>query len=590
MKLMGQTVRGVGEIEILDTPLGKGGEGAVYSVVRHTVPGLPEAKDLVVKLYHNSNEPQRREKIIAMLQSPPHDSSVAWPLALVSSNERFFKGYAMKKLEAAHFQPWAILAHTGERKKIASEFNVKYALTASKNLAIALHSVHLAGHKVGDINESNIFVGSDARVLLVDTDSAQIEASQEFFACTVGKAEYTAPEISHGSLRDHRRTVATDTFAFGVAVFQMMTGGAHPTDAIYTGADEPPSTIEKIRKGFYPALSLTALPGFRPVPRIASEGIPSRIRRAIHSSLAVDPSQRLSLIQFISVIDDVVMNLVQCDKVQPHFYDRRDEKCGWCVHIEKGQNDPWSIMKPLAPAQVALPSISFQKPQEAVSRRAAPATAGHQAAQAHQQAGGNHSPGQPAPISSPTPPQSPSGPQRPLRYKGKTVLLRPDGSQQVRPPLSILFRANPKLAFSCFVDELPDLAKFWWPSYRKAPEPMALLGGFATSWIFASLWLSSGEKLQDSMTIALLREIIVGAGYVAASVSLFTAIALLVFGLLDYGKNKVHRSKEKEHFALTGFRFVANAFIYGPLLIVGLLAIVAFLIIEFLSAFVKSNR
>src|SRR5699024_5867863 len=76
---------------------------------------------------------------------------------------------------------------------------------------------------VGDVNESNILVASDARVMIIDTDSAQIkDPSGKVYKCLVGKPEYTAPEISHGSLKDHTRTFETDILHIQLQSFKCL--------------------------------------------------------------------------------------------------------------------------------------------------------------------------------------------------------------------------------------------------------------------------------------------------------------------------------------------------------------------------------
>src|SRR5699024_4117339 len=278
-------------IQIDSSPLGKGGEGSVYVVKNVSLPGLPDASKLVAKIYHEKDDKEREAKITAMLQSPPDSDSVAWPLASLYEDSAFI-GYLMVKLSDDTFRSWAELSNAKERKDNAPDFAVNYAITASKNLAIAIQSIHNAGHCVGDVNESNILVASDARVMIIDTDSAQIkDPSGKIHKCLVGKPEYTAPEISHGSLKDHTRTFETDIFAYSIAVFQMLTGGSHPTDSVYSGSDDPPSTIHKIREGIYPGLVDTP-PQFKPVPRIPVSAIPLVFKNIFKKTLSVNPEDR----------------------------------------------------------------------------------------------------------------------------------------------------------------------------------------------------------------------------------------------------------------------------------------------------------
>lgn len=605
--LIGKGIGGAGAIVVADQPLGRGGEGSVFEVQSHSIPQLPPAEELVVKLYHEPAD--RRAKIIAMLENPPHDSSVAWPVAIVFNARKEFVGYAMKKLADSGYQPWAVLAHSGERKKIAPAFDVRYALTAARNLAVAIHSVHLAGHRVGDVNESNIFVSSNAQVLLVDTDSAQISTpGGAFFPCLVGKPEYTAPELSRGSLRDQKRTAESDTFAFGVAVYQMMTGGAHPTDGVFRGDGEPPSTVDKIRMGVLPGLGDSS-GDLSPAPRIPVEGIPSQLRNAVRRSLAVDPAQRLSLSEFADVFDAVLSRVVQCSRVPQHWYDPQDGDCGWCAHVAKGQLDPWANTPRPAPQQKALPQVPFGSAAPPAPARRAPMRL--PAMQSPQHAGPgalptplpapSSPPGAPAgPALSPlnaqqTPPQTSSGPPPASSYRGRKTLLRyPDGSLRPRPPLALLMRSNKKLAFSCFVNEIPDLLKFWWPHERKAPDVFALVLGLALGLSLAMTWSQHLPRLMASYELSspiLDRAIFYGSSAAAVG-ALFTTLALATFGTLAYvqGARGSTQKSGNEFMGRTLLRFGACAVFYGPLLVLIATGLAIYWTLVFLAAVVRANR
>ena len=62
-----------------------------------------------------------------------------------------------------------------------------------------------------------------ALITLLDCDSFQVSDPQlgKNYRCPVGKPEYTAPELQGKSFRDQDRTVATDSFALAVMLFQM---------------------------------------------------------------------------------------------------------------------------------------------------------------------------------------------------------------------------------------------------------------------------------------------------------------------------------------------------------------------------------
>lgn len=541
-KLDVRTLTGRGFLTIDDAPLGKGGEGAVHNVASHDLPDLPAASELVVKIYYKPEEGNRREKVIAMVSSPPSSTMLAWPLAIVANNGRFV-GYIMEKLRTREMKEWAHLAHTKTRQSDSPDFDVRYAITACLNMSVAMKSLHDAGHVQGDCNESNVFAGADASVKIVDTDSAQIRAKDgRVFRCEVGKPEYTAAELIGKPLRDQDRTEATDAFAFGVMLFQMLTGGAHQTDGIYTGSDDPPSTMSKISQGILPMLRDESQRNFKPVPRVAVVGIPSKIKSLVLALSAVNPYDRPGFEKIISVLKDVQMNLVQCSEDPAHWYDSRDGRCGWCVHAKTGQLDPWG--KPIA-QQITLPPVKFGQTAKPTGKapRSSINTPRHQSGfgptaiqQQFQQSSGNPSPSAPSPSTtsghttnprmSPLaqklaqqanggnqPQQSNSAPQQqqstnqnqpapqqrpqpqkprvPEKIRGKMTVVYKDGSYGPRPPLGVLFVQNNRLWRQALAAEMPGFLKFWWPGDRVLPSILGILlspllaGGF----LYLATWL-----------------------------------------------------------------------------------------------------
>ena len=627
--LVVKSLTGSGKMTIDSSPLGKGGEGSVFVVNSHNVPGLDEASSLVAKIYHKPHEGDRINKIKAMVVSKPDTDSVAWPVAvLYDSIDGSFVGYAMKKLDSENFRQWAELSNTKDRRATSPDFDVKYALVACRNLAAAIESVHKSGHKVGDINESNIFVKADASVLLVDTDSAQIQSkSGEIFPCLVGKPEYTAPEISRGSLKDNPRTTATDVFAFAVAVYQMLTGGAHPTDGIYNGAGDPPGVMDKMRSGIYPGLD-PSVRGFSPVPRVPSECIPSRVASYLLEALSVYPSARLSLYEFIQIIDETLQCLQHCKKITTHWYDARDGGCPWCARGELP--DPWGPTKPSVSnngtVQKTLPSVSFSSGDNSapVVRRVAPVVSSSQSRlsqppQNSHYSGGNNSHKTPpqkshyvssGPHSVPntgfysginqqvhqTPVVSkPEEPKIPNKIKGKTVLTYTDGTYGPRPKLGTLMRHNPKLAFFCIRNETPLFAHAVWGQRR----PVASLWGLIVGLILGQA-LAGVLRITIPLLIPLLDNLIpfdiaLMVVTTLAQVSMITAsmaaFVLFFSGLADRIKsNKSGKSFKQDNGFITVLRFIPIVLVYGPFLVVFVVGLIAYLLILFIAAVFNNTK
>lgn len=610
MSLTCRTQNSQGTIVVGTTALGRGGEGSVYPVTSHNVSGLLPAGELVAKIYHDPAEGNREGKVRAMVSNPPHNDSLAWPLGVVYDDKKFI-GYVMVKLDTSKYQPWVVLADSGQRKKQAPDFDVRYAITASTNLAVAMKSIHDAGHCVGDVNESNILVASDASVMLVDTDSAQIVNSDgTVFPCFVGKPEYTAAEISHGKLKDNPRTPATDVFAYAVVVYQMLTGGAHPTDASYTGSGNAPTTLEKIRNGWYPGI--TSIPAeLSPVARVPINGIPVIFRKIFARCLSTDPSRRLSMAQILSVENELSDNLVQCKAVKTHWYDKRDGACKWCEHSAKGAPDPWNNnpVKRVVPAkthqQKKLPAVNFSSAAPQNIRRAAPGastrapmsaqptgaqtplvgtprtpqTVTPATAPAPQHGGLSASQKNQPPLSSykntaanPAPPVKPQAPQRvtPQKIKGRSVVSYADGRKGPRPSLAAVAQQDPKLAARLFSQETPDLAKFWWEAHRNKPGMFISVLSAVVATFISLMWPTWVNMLIPFVgDVAVLPQVISLLGIVAAFTSFFATVVLLLSSIVVRIRNsRKYAPQKKENPALVAFQYGVVTVLWGPLCVV----------------------
>lgn len=630
-KLIGRNLQGIGEVVIQEDKLAAGGEGAVHNVLNHEVPGLEDAENLVAKIYFKPNEANRGPKVAAMLSHPPAEmDSIAWVKALLFSPDKKFVGYLMEKLDTKSFRQWSELSNTKDRKQTAPEFDVRYALNASRNFLVALHFIHEAGHKIGDINESNLFINTDSTVMLVDTDSAQIDNGGTVYACEVGKPEFVASELSHGKLKDTPRTVETDIFAYSVMIFQMLTGGAHPMDGIYAGNDDPPNVTNKIREGVLPTLQPGKNKKFKPVPRIPASAIPSPLKNIMIQSLSNDPEDRPDSNLYLDVIDEVLDNLVQCKVEKRHWFDKRDVNCGWCVHKAAGNFDPWSENENIKPVsnvrQSSLPSVSFGDQAAAPKpRRAAPRLNSPQNTQNRPQAAQNAPYGQSPANASQSPQNSPGGytsnaqpspnnnqshnphnvypnvnqslpyrPDPPNKHKGKLVLEYADGSMRQRPSLSDLAKSNPKIAWHAFIEEYPNLIRVWWDKYRLTPRiPAVIVGllialamGFA--WFIAVLLLVPLLGIEnpswESDAIAIGAMLSWGFTWLASIILAISAFIVRHKDKKIFGKDGI----QQEGFIKTVLRFIAVGFYYGPLFVVVLTIYVVYGVFTFMIAATKA--
>ena len=63
---------------------------------------------------------------------------------------------------------------------------------------------------------------TQALVTLVDSDSFQVTVGDKIYRCTVGKTEYTPPELQGTRFADIDRGADHDPFALAILIFQLL--------------------------------------------------------------------------------------------------------------------------------------------------------------------------------------------------------------------------------------------------------------------------------------------------------------------------------------------------------------------------------
>ena len=334
-----------------DAQIGAGGEAVVLPVLAR-----PE---LAAKIYHRPEARQWR-KLEAMLQNPPVDpmaeeqaTSIAWPLdRLTTADSRHaFAGYLMPRVTGA--SPLFEYYNPAARRRIAPLFSYRYLLRTARNLCAAVSALHQRGYVIGDLNESNILVAPSALITLVDTDSFQVPAhgSDGVFRCTVGKAEYTPPELCGLSFSEIDREQKHDNFALGVLIFQILMEGAHPFAGQYLGEGDAPTYAERIAAGHFP---FGSTPGqYKPL-RIAPpiDTLHPEIRAlAVHCFEEGHrrPAMRPSASSWLEALKLAEEELIACDKNPQHLFFSHLQSCPWCARKEMlGGLDPFPAAEVVA--------------------------------------------------------------------------------------------------------------------------------------------------------------------------------------------------------------------------------------------------
>lgn len=224
--------------QLVDNPLGSGGEGNVYEIVN-------EASQ-VAKIYHEDKKFTTEEKrtrlrakieaMIAMNIKTTIDGTlrIAWPKDILLDNGKFV-GYVMPKVSA----PYKIFHVTrDDRIQIFPKYTWKYSVQYAYNLSWIVWYLHMNGIVIGDMNMNNIAVDKTGQVVLIDCDSFDIKdrKTKTHYKCEVGLPELLAPELQTvGVVKNGTFTKESDDFSLAIHIFRLLMNNADPFGAKVVG-------------------------------------------------------------------------------------------------------------------------------------------------------------------------------------------------------------------------------------------------------------------------------------------------------------------------------------------------------------------
>ncbi len=178
----------------LGRQLGRGGEGAVFDV--------PSEPDYVAKIYHAAVSLDKAEKIqgMALNFNTKLLEFAAWPIKAVYKNwnRNGLCGFLMPKV--LDYREIHVLYSPAQRKKEFPNASWDFLIRVARNLACAIATIHEHGHVIGDVNQKNFLVSSQATVKVIDCDSFQIKFSGKLFPCEVGVSHFIPPELQNRPL------------------------------------------------------------------------------------------------------------------------------------------------------------------------------------------------------------------------------------------------------------------------------------------------------------------------------------------------------------------------------------------------------
>lgn len=352
-----------GQIISLESSLASGGEGFIWNVFQEP--------NLVAKFYFKAeNVPHTKLQI--MLSNPPYDrmkasghTSIAWPIDLLITTEtNQIIGFLMEKVSNSYHV--FDLYNTKERRLLCPLFNYSYLHRTARNLASAIHSIHISGYVIGDLNESNVLVSPSALITLVDTDSFQVRnpSDSSLFRCHVGKEDFTAPEIQGKDFTRVERTKEQDLFALAVLLFKLLMEGTHPFDGKYLDSGDPPNTGDRILAGHFPYSIKKQVP-YSSKPHAPDFQILSPTLRQMFIKCFEDghtePSLRPSARVWEKALAEVETNLMACSNNSQHLYGNHYNNCPWCQRAFLLKRDPFPSIESVQKNQ----HLNLVKPTQA---------------------------------------------------------------------------------------------------------------------------------------------------------------------------------------------------------------------------------
>lgn len=317
----------------LGRQLGRGGEGAVYEV--------PSIADQVAKLYHHVPNARKQAKLAYMALAADDEliKYAAWPQdTLHATRNGPVTGFLMPNV--AGRVPIHMLYSPAHRRQDFPKAGWDFLLFAARNTAAAFTALHNHGHVLGDVNQGNVLVGADSKVVLIDCDSFQIDARGVLHLCEVGVSHFTPPELQGASSFDTvKRTFNHDCFGLALLVFHLLFGGRHPYSGVPLRKDVGEALETDIKAYRFAYARDARSRGIESPPNsLPLSIVPESMAAMFEASFTERGGSggRPSAQQWLSALDALRPRLKKCGSSQAHVFSDHLPRCPWCSLEEKG--------------------------------------------------------------------------------------------------------------------------------------------------------------------------------------------------------------------------------------------------------------
>jgi DNA-binding helix-hairpin-helix protein with protein kinase domain len=289
--------------------------------------------------------------------------AIAWPIArlLEVGGEGRVIGYLMPRIENAHLI-WEVY-NPAARREIRPHFHHGSLLRTARNLAAVVRTLHECGYVLGDLNESNVLVTSQALVTLIDVDSFQVPGGDRLYRCRVGRPDYTPPELQGASFADVDRLPQHDAFALATLIFQLLMQGVHPFAGTSEMGGEADSLSARIAAGCWPYAWQRASM-LRPSPLAPPWFVlPPSVQELFHQCFEDahnEPDLRPTAAHWQHALEEAEHELTSCGHNPQHVFHRGLDCCPWCELVRQRGRDAFPMLGVTRPAHPQIPTTRMQ--------------------------------------------------------------------------------------------------------------------------------------------------------------------------------------------------------------------------------------